>query len=68
MVTTIMPNVPVSKTRPGRRYDNLFISGMVSLLLGYRTLRPSLRQALPFTYSVGPRRRFCERDVLRAKP
>jgi hypothetical protein len=34
MVTTVVPNVLVSKTRPGRRYDNLFVSGMVSLLLG----------------------------------
>src|SRR5580704_16650755 len=33
MVTTVMPNVPVSKHRPGRRYDNLFVSGMVALLL-----------------------------------
>jgi hypothetical protein len=34
MVTTVMPNVPVSKPRPGRRYDNLFVSGMIALLLG----------------------------------
>jgi hypothetical protein len=34
MVTTVMPNVPVPKPRPGRRYDNLFVSGMLALLLG----------------------------------
>jgi hypothetical protein len=34
MVSTVMPNVPVSKTRPGRRYDNLFVSGVDGRAVG----------------------------------
>lgn len=34
MATTVMPNVPAPKPRPGRRYDSLFVSGMVLLFLG----------------------------------
>ena len=33
MATTVLQNVSFSELRPGRRYDNIFVSGMVGLLL-----------------------------------
>jgi hypothetical protein len=33
MATTVMPNTAAPKLRPGRRYDNRFVSFMVALLL-----------------------------------
>jgi hypothetical protein len=34
MATTVMQNLSVSKPRAGRRYDNVFVSVMIALLLG----------------------------------